>query len=212
MENKSPPMVNFSSYLQPPPLLLVVSGPSGVGKDSVIQRMKDLEFPLHFVVTATTRPPRPDEVHGVNYYFIDQQKYDELLRSDGFLEHAQVYGYQYGIPKAHVREALDSGQDAIMRVDVQGAATVHRLIPDAIMIFLLPGSEDELVERLRRRKTESPQALQRRIDTIHSELQCIPDFDYVVVNSDGKLDQAVEAIAAIIRAEKCRVQPRRVSL
>lgn len=205
-------MINLSDYVQPPALLLVVSGPSGVGKDSVIQRMKDLQYPLHFVVTATTRPRRPEEVNGVHYYFIDQHEYDELLQSDGFLEHAQVYGYQYGIPKAHVREALASGQDAIMRVDVQGAATVHRLIPDAIMIFLLPSSEDELVERLRRRKTETPQALQRRIDTIHAELQCIPDFDYVVVNADGKLDQAVEAIAAIIRAEKCRATPRRISL
>ncbi len=211
---QSPPSLAIqpSAYLEPPPLLIVISGPSGAGKDSVIQRMKELRYPLHFVITATTRPPRPLESHGVDYWFLCQAEFDELLRQDGLLENALVYGYRYGIPKEHVRRALASGQDVIMRVDVQGAATVRRLIPDAVMIFLLPDSEDELLQRLRQRGTETAKDLHQRINTMRSELQHIPNFDYVVFNRNGQLDQAVETVAAIIKAEKCRTKPRRVSL
>jgi len=194
------------------PLLVVVSGPSGVGKDSVIRRMQEMGHPFYFVITATTRPPRPGERNGVDYFFVSPEEFADLQRRDELIENALVYGVWYGIPKEGVRRALASGQDVVMRIDVQGAATVKKLLPDAILIFLLPGYEEELLNRLRGRRTESAQALHRRIVTIREEMKRIPEFDYVVMNRDGQLDRAVEDIAAIIRAEKCRTQQRVIRL
>jgi guanylate kinase len=194
------------------PLLVVISGPSGVGKDSVVQRMKDRGFPVHFVVTATDRPPRANEVHGRDYYFYSTADFEQLISDGELLEHACVYGQYKGIPKAHVREALASGQDVVMRVDVQGAKTVKMLIPAAITIFLLCESEEELVARLRERRTESEEALQNRLEMARQEMACIPDFDYVVVNWRNALDTAVDDVRAIMRAEHCRSLPRRIRL
>jgi guanylate kinase len=194
------------------PLLIIVSGPSGVGKDSVVQRMEQRGFPFHFVVTATDRPPRPTEVHGVDYYFYTTEEFERMIAQGELLEHAWVYGQHKGIPKAHVREALASGQDVIMRLDTQGAETVKGLLPAAVTIFLLCESEEELVSRLHARRTESEEALQHRMDMAHREMARIPDFDYVVVNRRDDLDAAVDDVAAIIRAEHCRALPRRVQL
>ncbi|MGD8623813.1 MAG: guanylate kinase [Anaerolineae bacterium] len=194
------------------PLLVVISGPSGVGKDSVVQRMKDRDLPFHFVVTATDRPPRPQEVHGRDYYFYSTAEFQRMIAQGEMLEHAVVYGQLKGIPKAHVRQALASGQDVIMRLDVQGARTVKDLLPMAITIFLLAESEGELLARLRARRTESEEALRHRLDTARQELDCIPEFDYVVVNRRDALDRAVDDVAAIIRAEHCRATPRQVRL
>ena len=195
-----------------PPLLIVISGPSGVGKDSVVQRMKERGVSMHFVVTATDRPPRPNEVHGRDYYFYTTAEFERMIAEDELLEHARVYGQYKGIPKAHVREALASGRDVVMRVDVQGAATVKKLIPAAITVFLTCESEEELVARLRERRTESEEARQRRLETVREEMACIPDFDYVVVNRHSVLDTTVDDIVAIIRAEHCRSVPRRIDL
>jgi guanylate kinase len=195
-----------------PPLLIVISGPSGVGKDSVVQRMKDRGFPFHFVVTATDRPPRPNEVHGRDYYFYTTAEFERMIAHGELLEHAWVYGQHKGIPKAHVRKALASGNDVVMRLDVQGARTVKDLIPDAITIFLTCESEEELVARLRERRTESEEALHSRLVTAHQEMARIPEFDYVVVNHRDALDIAVEDVAAIIRAEHCRAVPQSISL
>lgn len=194
------------------PLLIVISGPSGVGKDSVIQRMKERGFPFHFVVTATDRSPRPGEVHGRDYYFYSTEEFEQMIAQGELIEHAWVYGQHKGIPKAHVREALDSGQDVIMRVDVQGAQTVKNLIPAAITVFLLCESEEELVARLRERRTESAGALKQRLAIAYDEMARIPDFDYVVVNQRSRLDTTVDDVAAIIRAEHCRAVPKRISL
>jgi guanylate kinase len=205
--------IDLRPYLEKPnPLLVVISGPSGVGKDAVVKRMKELNYPFSFVVTTTSRPPRQGEKHGVDYFFISQEQFEELIRKSELIEHALVYGKYYGVPKEQVRRALASGQDVIMRVDVQGAATVRRLIPDAVLIFLLAGSEEELLDRLRERGTETAENLQRRIDTLREEMKRIPEFDYVVVNRTGQLDRAVEQIAAIIAAEKCRVKQRTIHL
>jgi len=193
---------------RPDPVLVVVSGPSGVGKDTVLKRMKELDYPFHFVVTATTRPPRKDEEQGVAYWFVSEAEFKDLISRGELFEHALVYGDYKGVPKKQVRRALASGQDVIMRLDVQGATTVRRLIPDAILIFLLAGSEDELLGRLRARRTETEKALGRRIATARGEMKRIPEFDYVVVNRDGQLDRAVETIAAIIAAERCRTKQR----
>ena len=135
-----------------------------------------------------------------------------MLERDELLEHAMVYSQHKGIPKSQVREALASGKDVIMRLDVQGAATVRRLVPDALLIFLMAPSEEELIRRLKERKTESPEDLKRRIAIAREEMERLPEFDYVVVNRDGKLDEAVEQIMAIITAEKCRVKQRRIEL
>lgn len=203
---------DLTFFEHPNPLLVVISGPSGVGKDTVIRRMKELEYPFHRVVTATTRPRREGEVHGVDYMFVTEPEFREWLRKGELLEHALVYGQHKGIPKDQVRQALASGQDAVMRVDVQGAATVRRIIPDAVLIFLVAGSEEELLSRLRKRGTETPEDLRERIATLRKEMQCIPWFDYVVVNRDGQLDAAVEEIASIIAAEKCRTKQRVIRL
>jgi len=194
------------------PLLIVISGPSGVGKDAVVQRMRESGYPFHFVITATTRKPRKDERHGINYFFLTEEQFIDLMHRDELLEHALVYGEYKGIPKEQVRQALASGQDVIMRLDVQGAATVKRLLPDAILVFLTAGSEEEWINRLRGRRTEDAAALEKRLATVREEMQRAAEFDYVVVNRDGELDQAVETIAAIIRAEKCSTRQRAIRL
>lgn len=194
------------------PLLVVISGPSGVGKDTTLTRVREMGYPFHFVVTATTRPQRPGEVHGRDYYFVSTEEFTAMIEQGELLEHALVYGEYKGVPKAQVRQALASSKDAIMRLDVQGAATVRKLVPDAVLIFLVASSEEELERRLRARKTESPKGLETRIATTRQEMSCIDNFDYVVVNRDNHLDDTVRRIMAIITAEKCRVKQRRIEL
>ncbi len=194
------------------PLLVVISGPSGVGKDTLLERMKERGYPIHFVVTATDRLPRPGEVHGVDYFFFTTEEFTRMIGQDELLEHAVVYGQHKGIPRQHVQDALASGKDVIMRIDVQGAATIRRLVPEAILIFLTASSEEELEQRLRARGGDSPEQLQKRIATAREEMKRLPEFDYVVVNRDKELDQAVDDVVAIIQAEHCRVGPRAVKL
>jgi guanylate kinase len=198
--------------LHPEPLLIVLSGPSGVGKDAALSRMKELGYPFHFVVTATTRPQRPGEVHGVDYFFVSEEEFRRMLDEGELLEHALVYGHYKGIPKEQIRQALASGQDAIMRLDVQGAATIKRLIPQALFIFLAVSMIKELIERLIRRKTDTGADFQKRIKTARREMMALSMFDYVVINRNDRLDEAVEQIRAIIQAEKCRVRPRKIEL
>ncbi len=194
------------------PLLIVISGPSGVGKDTVIQRMKDRRLPFHFVVTATTRPARPNEVHGVDYYFVSKDDFAEMIEQGELLEYAIVYNDYKGIPKDQVRRALSTGKDVVMRIDVQGAATIRELCPEALLIFLTTQDEQEMVNRLLERKTETPEGLKLRIATARQEMRRILEFDYVVVNPELQLDEAVETILAIIRSEHHRVSPRKVTL
>jgi guanylate kinase len=194
------------------PLLIVISGPSGVGKDTVIQRMKERRLPFCFVVTAATRPPRPNEVHGVDYFFVSHDEFARMIEKDELLEYAIVYNDYKGIPKAQVREALASGKDVVMRLDVQGAATVRKLCSDALLIFLTTQDENEMVNRLKQRKTETPEGLNLRIATARQELRRMDEFDYVIVNREFQLDETVETILAIIHAEHHRVKPRKVTL
>ncbi len=194
------------------PLLVVISGPSGVGKDSLVERMIARGTQFHFVITATSRPPRPGEVHGTDYFFVSPESFEQMIEQDALLEYAIVYGQYKGIPKQQVREALASGQDVVMRLDVQGAATIKRLIPEAILVFLSASSEEELVDRLRKRKTETAAQLEQRIQTARNEMEQIGAFDYVVVNRECELDDAVDKVLQIIQAEHLRVHPRRVSL
>lgn len=196
----------------PLPLLVVISGPSGVGKDVALKRMQEMGCPFHFVVTTTDRPPRPDEVDGVDYIFVSTAEFERMIEANELLEHAIVYGQHKGVSRDQVRRALKSGQDVVMRLDVQGAATIRRLAPDALLIFLSTETEEELITRLTARRTESEAALRRRLEIARQEMGRIEEFDYLVVNRDGKLDETVEIIAAIITAEKCRVRQREISL
>jgi guanylate kinase len=198
--------------LQPVPLLIVISGPSGVGKDSVLHSMKGRGQQFHFVITVTTRPPRPDETNGVDYFFISPERYAEMLKNGEFLEHANVYEDCYGIPKRQIAEAFASGKDVVFRVDVQGAATIRRLCPEAMLIFLMPRTKAELFNRMQARRTESPESLELRKATAIREIGQVGEFDYVVVNADGQLDETVDDILAIIRSEHRRVHPRKAVL
>jgi guanylate kinase len=195
----------------PHPLLIVLSGPAGVGKDAVLNRLKVMRYPLYFVVTATDRAPRPNEVDGVDYFFVTTAEFQRLEREGELLEHALVYGQHKGVPKHQVREALAAGQDVIMRVDVQGAATVREIAPQAVLIFLT-ASDADLEKRLRRRRTDSPEQLAIRLQKAREEKERITEFDYVVVNEENQLDQAVRCVISIIEAEHCRVHPRKVQL
>ena len=195
----------YDQQNEPHPILVVLSGPSGVGKDTTLALMKRRELPFHFVVTATTRPRRPTEVDGVDYDFVSVGEFAEMIDADELLEYAVVYGDYKGIPKSHVRNALASGKDVILRIDVQGAATIRRLIPEAVTIFLVAESEEELMRRLRERKTETPDGLKMRIATARKEMQHLHDFHYVVVNRDDRQDETVDKVISIIQAEKCRV-------
>ena len=194
------------------PLLVVISGPSGVGKDKTLQRMKEMGFPFYFVVTATTRPKRPNEIDGADYFFTSMTDFAEMIEMGELLEYAVVYGDYKGIPKAQVRKALDSGQDVIMRIDVQGAETIRRLVPESVLIYLSAESEGALVRRLRERKTEPEDQLKMRIATARQELKRLDMFDYVVINAEDKLDETCKKIESIITAERCRVKQREITL
>jgi guanylate kinase len=194
-------------------LVFVLSGPSGVGKSTLIERLKLDDFPITNLVTATTRPRRQGEVHGVHYYFLEDSEYDALLEADQFLEHAVVHNlYRYGIPLHSIRDGLRRGRDVILAPDVQGASTVRWKLPNAITIFLRPASLDELVPRLVARGTESDAERRIRLATAEREMQRASEYDYVIVNQRDRLDQAVSDLKAIIVAERSRVCPRTVIL
>ena len=193
------------------PLLIVLSGPSGVGKDAALAGLKSLDRDWHFVVTATTRPQRAGERDGVDYEFLDTQTFLRMKERGEFLECAEVYGRWYGVPRSQVRRGLDAGKDVILKVDVQGAETVRGLAPEAVFIFMVPGSFDDLRKRLGQRMSESPPALELRLRTAREELDRANEFDYQVVNHDGRLDQVIAEIDAIIASEKTRGVPRKVS-
>ena len=194
------------------PLLIVLSGPSGVGKDAVLIRMKELGYPLEYITTITTRPQRATERDNVDYHFIPTERFQEMIEHGELLEWAKVYSNWYGVPKGTIKHALDRGQNTIVKVDVQGAATIKKILPQAVFIFLIPPSMEDLATRLKQRRTESPFDVALRIKIAEEEIEQLPLFDYVVVNRQGKIDRAVAEIKAIITAEKCRVAPREVAL
>ncbi len=194
------------------PLLVVISGPSGVGKDAVLMRMRELAFPFHFVVTANSRPMRPGEIAGYDYHFVTSERFEQMIRDDELLEWAEVYGQYKGIPKSEVRQAMASGRDVILRINVDGAETLRRIAPEAVFIFLAPANMDELRRRLTLRRTESGREIATRLNVAAHELEQARLFDYVVINHEARLDEAVGQVRAIIAAEKQRIYPRRVVL
>ncbi len=192
------------------PHLFVLSGPSGAGKDSIIDGLADKGVAFYRVITAVTRDPRPGEVHGTHHYFLSYDEFSQWETQGKFLETAVVYGHRYGTPLHEVIAALDRGQDVVLRVDVQGAASVRHRMPESIHIFIgVPEqSLETLQERRVRRGVESPAERARRDAVLRRELASIPNFDYFVTNHTGKIDQAVNQVSAIITAEKCRISPR----
>jgi guanylate kinase len=197
---------------QPEPLIVVISGPSAVGKDSVLHRLKERLSNIYFVVTATTRAPREGERDGVDYFFVSREQFEGMIAHDELLEHALVYHDYKGIPKDQVRRAIASGKDVILRLDVQGAATVQHLCPEAILVFIAPHSEADLIQRLTDRGSETQETLSLRIQTAQAEMARLDEYDYVVENVQGQLDAAVDAICAIIKAEHSRVHQRKAFL
>jgi len=192
------------------PLLIVLSGPSGVGKDAVLEGIKKRGYPLHYAVTATTRPRRKKEAHGVDYHFVSKAVFEEMIEKGELLEWANVYGNLYGVPKSELRQAMDKGKDVIVKVDVQGAASIKKTVPQAVFIFLAPPSMEDLKKRLKQRKTESSIDLEVRIKAAEKEMNRLSMFDYVVVNHKDGIGQAISQIESIITAEKCRVKPRTI--
>jgi guanylate kinase len=201
--------LSFDLY-HPKPLLIVVSGTSGVGKDAVLKALRRRNLPLHFVVTATSRPPRPDEVDGKDYFFYSKEEFERRIASGEFIEYALVYDQYKGAPRWQVDEALMSGRDVVIKVDVQGAATYRRLYPEAVLIFLLPKTREEWCNRLKMRNTETPEDFKLRIETAKQELAQIDMFDYLVINADELLEQAVDDIIGIINAEHHCVHHRKL--
>jgi len=194
------------------PILVVLSGPSGVGKDAVLARMRKLGRPFHYVITATTRPKRAGEKNGVDYYFHSRKEFQQMIDKHQFLEWANVYDNYYGVPKDEVTSALSKGLDAIVKVDVQGAATIKETLPQAVFIFLMPPSVEELEKRLRKRRSESSEDLALRLERARGEIKSLPLFDYVITSRQNKLDEVVSQIDSIVAAEKRRVKPRIVKL
>jgi len=196
--------------LHPQPLLIVISGPSGIGKDSVLSELKRRGLPFHFVVTANTREPRLEEVHGVDYFFMTREEFLAGVERGEFLEHAKVYNDLKGIPRWQVDNALKSGKDVVLRVDVQGAETIRGLYPEAVLIYLIPRNYDEWYNRLVCRKTESAEDIKTRVEISVKEVEKIDIFDYLVVNAENLLCQAVDDIIGIIRTEHLAVNHRKI--
>ena len=155
------------------PLVIVVSGPSGVGKDAILNQMKEKSYPFFFMTTFTTRKKRANEVDGRDYHFISEDEFQKLLNTDGLLEWAKVYGNYYGVPKSPIKEALAQGRDTIIKVDIQGAQNIKKVLPEAIFIFIMPPSTEELSIRLSKRRTETPADLNLRLKTAETELSQI---------------------------------------
>jgi guanylate kinase len=194
------------------PLLIVLSGPSGAGKDATLSRMKKSGYPLEFITTVTTRPPRAGEKNKVDYHFVSVEDFQKMLKAGELVEWANVYGNWYGVPREPLKRALAKGQDTVVKVDIQGAATIKKIIPQAVFIFLAPPSMGELKKRLTQRQTESPFDLSRRLKTADEEMKQMPLFDYVVVNRQDEVKRVVAEIEAIITAEKQQLKPREISL
>ncbi len=192
------------------PLLVWLTGPSGVGKDSVLLKLRDLRPDAHFAITATTRPPRAGERNAVDYYFLTPRQFREKLERGELLEHATVYKYEYGVPKAPIREALAAGKDVLLRTDVQGARYIKSVIASALTIFISPPSLHELERRLLSRAADDPKQTELRVRIAEAELAAADEFDYVVVNDD--LEECAAEILDIMEQERCQQERTPVSI
>ena len=185
------------------PVLLIVSGPSGSGKDSVIAALRTLEPRVAYCVSSTTRAPRPGEIEGSHYHFVSREHFERMAKADEFIETREYAGNRYGTPKAFVEETLRSGRDLVMKPEVNGAKEIKRLFPDAVLVFLTVRSEDELVRRLEERNADGPDDIAARLKTARIEEKSIGDYDYLIINDE--FDVAVAQLRAILTAESLKV-------
>ncbi len=186
-----------------PPLILVFSAPSGAGKSTICRHLLKRNPRLDFSVSTTTRPPRSDEQEGVDYHFVEEQEFKQMIEADAFLEWARVHGEYYGTSRQAVLDELNKDKDVMLDIDVQGGTQIRRLYPEAVMIFIVPPGMEELERRLRARNTESEAEINKRLTNARDELKAINNYDFVVVNDS--VDEAVEKIEAIRSAEKRRL-------
>lgn len=210
MPSDPPPAPNphAPSTQRPNGLLLVLSGPSGVGKDAMLEQVLPSVSTLRRSISVTTRPPRPGERDGGEYHFRSDQEFDRMEAAGELLESARYLDHRYGTPRAWVEEQRRAGADVVLELDVQGALQVRQLDPDAVLIFVVPPTWEALARRLSDRQTETPAHLERRLDAARRELRQLPHYDYVIVNDD--LQAAAAQLLSIIEAERCR--PARVDL
>ena len=208
MKNKE---IDFQK-LKDTPLMIIISGPSGVGKDSVLRSLKNRDLPLHHVVTANTRKPRQGEIEGVDYFFVSKVKFEEMIRNYELIEYSEVYQDYKGIPKSEVRKAFKSNKDIIFRLDVQGAEKIKALYPHSILIFLTPSNQEEWYQRLEDRQIRKEKDLAMRIKTVRAELERVCIFDYIVVNEQDKLQDTIQIIEAIITAEHHKTHQHEITL
>jgi guanylate kinase len=187
------------------PLLVVLSGPSGAGKDAVLDELAHRGQAFHRLVTCTTRSPRTAERHGIDYHFVTDMEFDALIESGGLLEHAVVYGHRSGVPKQQVLDELAAGIDVYVRTDVQGAASIKQLMPETVRVFIAPSSIEEIEERIRARGSDDEERIQRRLATARAEMARRSEFEYVIVNEAGKLDAPVDQLTEILAAERSAV-------
>jgi len=205
------PEIDFD-ILNRSPLMLVISGPSGVGKDSVLRALKKSSLPIYHVITANTRSPRPDEQEGVDYFFVTRQEFERMIENDELIEYSNVYDDFKGVPKSQIRLALESGKDVILRLDVQGAEKIKKIYPEAVLIFLTPANQEEWYQRLGGRRHSQEKDMDTRISTVIDELESARNFDYIVINAQEKLQEAIETIEAIVTAEHHKSKPRTIKI
>lgn len=197
---------------EPQPLMVVISGLSGAGKDALMQKLR-IRYPqAHYVVTCTDRAPRKNEVDGFDYFFVSTVEFEEMIVRNELIEHSKVYNQYKGGRKKQVFDALQQGKDAIMRLDVQGAIKIKASFPEALLIFVSPASKEEWRKRFLNRQTDTPEQIKVRLETARQEMEKMDDFEYVVINAENQLEKAVQNIIAIIQAEHCRTHPRRIAL
>lgn len=189
-------------FYEPHGLLVIVSGPSGVGKGTVCNRLRQMVPKLAYSISATTRSPREGEQHGVNYFFQTKEEFQAMIERDELIEWAEYVGNYYGTPRKYVEETLASGKDVLLEIEVQGAQQVKKRFPNGVFIFLAPPSLEELKERIIGRGTESEESLRSRLAVASSELKQMAQYDYVVVNDE--VEKACERIQAILVAEHCK--------
>lgn len=191
-------------------ILLVISGPSGVGKGTICSALKKEEPDLVYSISATTRTPRPGEVHGVDYFFYSRDQFEDMIRRGEFLEWASVYGNLYGTPRKYVQDALNQGKDVILEIDIQGARQIKENFSQQLGVFIAPPSMEELARRLRNRGTDSEEEIKRRLKLAEEEMKRISDYDYIIPNDD--LEKAVEILKAILLAERFRTSRYKVEI
>ena len=184
-------------------LLVIISGPAGSGKGTIVKRVRELA-PFDFSVSATTRSPRKGEEEGVHYYFVTKEDFEKKIAEGEMLEYAQYIGNYYGTPKKPVEEALAQGKNIILDIEVKGALQVKEKMPDAVMIYVLPPDYETLLARIRGRGTETEEIIQKRMLEARTEIKTFPKYDYVVINRENGIDEAANDVLSILRAENMR--------